>query len=77
MPSPVLTEKARLLFPQLYPDSEKAFTASTGFLCRFCKWQGMKKLKISGEKKSADSFCYYFCWEFSWDHWRLFCGKCL
>jgi len=29
--SPVLAERARLFFLQLYPDPEKAFTTSTGF----------------------------------------------
>ena len=40
---PILTEKAKLLFPQLYPDLEKAFTAITGFLWHFCKKCDMKE----------------------------------
>ena len=29
---PVLTEKGKLLFPQFYPDLDKSFMASPGFL---------------------------------------------
>ena len=51
---PILSEKARFLFPRLYSDADKPFTASTGFLWRFCKRHGLKELKIQGEKESAD-----------------------
>ena len=32
---PIMAEKARLLFPQLYPDVDNSSMASTGFLWRF------------------------------------------
>ena len=51
---PILTERARLLFPQLYPDVDKPFTASTGILWRFRKRHGLKELKNQGEKDSTD-----------------------
>ena len=43
-----------LLIPMLYPNSDKVFTASTGFLWCFCERHGLKELSIQGEKLSAD-----------------------
>ena len=50
----ILQEKARVLFEQLYPESEKTFTASTGFLWRFCRRHGLRSVSIQGEQVSAD-----------------------
>ena len=51
---PILIEKAKLLFPQLYPEADKPFSSSTGFLWRFCKRHGLKELSFQGERESAD-----------------------
>ena len=47
---PILSAKARDFYPRIYPDSDKEFTASKGFLSNFCK----RNLSIQGEKISAD-----------------------
>ena len=51
---PLLQEKPKLLFEQLYPDSPKPISASTGFQWRFGKRHGIKNISIQGEKESAD-----------------------
>ena len=43
-----------MLFEQLYPETKRAFTASTGYLWRFCKHHGLRSLSIRGEQLSAD-----------------------
>ena len=50
----ILQEKAMILFEQLYPETERVFTASTGYLWRFCKCHGLRSLSIQGEQLSAD-----------------------
>ena len=52
---PILSEKAKILFPLIYSDVDnKSFTASSGFLWRFCRRHGLKELSVQGEKASAD-----------------------
>ena len=51
---PIITEKAKVLFPLLYPETSKPFKASQGFLWRFCKRHGVREISIQGEKLSAD-----------------------
>ena len=48
-------EKAKVLFKLLYPESEKAFTGSTGFQWSFCKWHGIRNLSLQGDKALADA----------------------
>ena len=43
-----------MLFEQLYPETERGFTASTGYLWRFCKRHRLRSLSIQGEQLSAD-----------------------
>ena len=51
---PIIAEKAKVLFPLLYPETSKPFKASQGFLWRFCKRHGVREISIQGEKLSAD-----------------------
>ena len=52
----LLQEKARLLFPQLYPDADpNAFKASSGWLQKFNKRHGIKDSALRGEILSADT----------------------
>ena len=53
---PVFVEKAKLLLPMLYPNAEKPFSASTGFLWRFCKRHGLKSLGVQNENVAATIF---------------------
>ena len=69
---PLLQEKAKLLFKQLYPDLSKLFCASTGFQWRFGKRYGIKNISIQGEKESGDmiSACD-IQFNFNFGHWWL------
>ena len=40
---PIITEKAKVLFPLLYPQASKPFKTSQGFLWRFCRRYGVRK----------------------------------
>ena len=49
-------EKARLFYHELHPDkSEDDFKASSGWLHRFKKRHGIRKLIMQGESLSADT----------------------
>ena len=50
----LLREKARMLYEQLYPNTTKIFTASTGFQWSFSKRHDLKNLAIQGEQASSD-----------------------
>ena len=50
----LLTEKAKIFYDRLYPDSSTAFCASTGFKWRFCKRHNLRSVSIQGEQGSAD-----------------------
>ena len=53
--SPLLQEKALILFPALYPDRDAtAFKASSGWLHRFSCRHGMRAITLQGEALSAD-----------------------
>lgn len=53
---PLVMEKAKLLYAQLYPDkSEDELKASTGWLQRFKQRHGIRQLRLQGETISADS----------------------
>ena len=55
MTGPILTEKVRVLFTLLYPESEKTFAGSSGFQWKFRKQHGIRNLSLQGEKASADA----------------------
>lgn len=47
--------KAVEYYESLYPNREKSFTASNGWLQKFRRRHGIRFLKLSGEKLSCDS----------------------
>lgn len=51
---PILQAKARDLLKKLHPESSEQFTASTGWLWRFCQCHNIRQLSLQGEKLSAD-----------------------
>ena len=50
----LLTEKAKVLYGRLYPDSSTVFCASTRFKWQFCKRHNLLSISIQGEQGSAD-----------------------
>lgn len=50
---PIIKEKA-ILFSKNFPDEEKKFTASEGWLSRWKTFYGIRQLNVCGEKLSAD-----------------------
>lgn len=53
---PLLCEKANLFHQLLHSDDEEpSFTASSGWLWRFCARHGIRQLSLQGEKLSADA----------------------
>ena len=55
---PILCEKALQLYNKLHEgegESVSPFTASRGWLWRFCGRHGLRQLSVQGEKLSADS----------------------
>lgn len=51
----IMKAKAVEYYESLYPNREKTFTASNGWLQKFRRRHGIRFLKLSGEKLSCDS----------------------
>ena len=45
----IITEKAKVLFPLLYPEASKLLKTSQGFLWCFCRRHRVREISIRGE----------------------------